>query len=155
MKNQITPILIGLLIAGAITSATAQTPDQYAALESRIALLEKQNLSLKAAIEATTGKTLGEILVAASPAPIAAIVDEAATTAQPSGPTAGQIAAIAQVKARIAQIEAAKKARIPDPFADKPSVKTSKADTEKLLAIENRSLAELVAQLAAMEAAVR
>lgn len=158
MKMQITPIV--LLIVGAVTFATAQTPDQFAALEARIATLEKQNLSLKAAIEATTGRTLAEILTSAAPvaapAPAAVETDPAPAMAQVN--KAAIAVELARVQSQIAAAEAAiaaedKALRVAnDPFASKGGVRMSKADREKDRAIKMEAIANMKAREAMLRA---
>lgn len=157
MKH-ITLITIGLLFLGAVTPALAQDDAaRIAALEERLKAVETQNYYLKAAVEKVSGMPLTELLkdmAAAAPvtSPPAATVPTA-----PSAPDPAKVAAIAELKTRIAHAEKtmadeakAEAKRKNDPFA-KGGVSTSKADAEKRAGLQARAIAEMKAQLAAME----
>lgn len=158
MKTQIT--LIVLLFAAVITPAAAQSPEQFAAQEQRIATLEKQNLSLKAAIEAISGRTLAEILTSAAPAvaPADSPASASAMATQSRKDTSALDAALKALKPQIesaeADLAAFDKALKPDPFSDKKGVRMSKADAAKARAIKESALARLKAQESTLRAQI-
>jgi hypothetical protein len=152
---------IGLLIIGAITPALADDAARISALEAKVQILETQNLSLKAAIEAVSGKTLAELLTAAAPA-MPAPPDRSAAGAEllAPKPDPAKLAQIADLKSRIAAAEEAMvadqktwaEAEKAKAFGGRyPGVTESKADREKRRTLQSRTIAEWKAKLAALE----
>jgi len=155
-------LLIGLLIIGAFTPALADDAARISALEAKVQILETQNLSLKAAIEAVSGKTLAELLTAAAPAMPAPAPDRSAAGAEPlaAKPDPAKLAQIADLKSRIAAAEEAMvadqktwaEAEKAKAFGGRyPGVTESKADREKRRTLQSRTIAEWKAKLAALE----
>lgn len=153
MKMQIT--LIGLLFLGAVTFANAQSPEQFAAMEQRMATLELQNRSLLAAVEKLAGKPLRELLAGETISAPAALVATTAPQADPAAEANARIEAqIVNVQRAIAAAEADlaawDKAQRPDPFAKPKAVKTSKVDLEKERALKATAVARLKEQEASL-----
>lgn len=157
MKH-ITHITIGLLFLGAVAPALAQDDAaRIAALEERLKAVETQNYYLKAAVEKISGVPLAELLkdLSAVGGGQSAVMPEATTVK--SAPDPAKVAAIAELKSRIASAQKmmedeakAEAKRKSDPFA-KGGVSTSKADAEKRAGLQARAIAEMKAELAALE----
>ena len=152
-------ILIGLVLTGAaVTKSRAQTPDQVAALEQRIATLELQNRSLITALETLAGRTLAELLTDAGNQ----AVNQPAVAPPVTPPARKDTSALeASLKTIDAQIEAAEidlaefdKASKTDPFSGNKGVRMSKADLAKARTIKESALARLKAQQATLRAQI-
>jgi hypothetical protein len=154
----------GILITLAVILFAPLRADEarIAALEAKVAILEKQNLSLKAAIEKVGGKSLSEILLSQEsrvPPPPAPTVSEPAAEEMVMG------VSIAQAKARLLQlderVEALTKAHelaykaATDPRAPfSSSISKSKADAEKEADVRLEEIARLKAQTEALRRAL-
>jgi hypothetical protein len=154
----------GILISLAVVLIAPLRADEarIAALEAKVAILEKQNLSLKAAIEQVGGKSLSEILLTQGsrvPPPPAPPVSEPAAEEMVMG------VSIAQAKARLLQLDervealtkahelAYKAATDPRvPFSN--SIRKSKADAEKEADVRLEEIARLKGQAEALRRAL-
>lgn len=152
------------ILATLLVSPLCADEARLAALEAKVAILETQNLSLKAAIEAISGKPLSQILGGAS-------APSAATAPAVAPPTASEPLVlgvpVAQAKARLAQLEehlaaltkahesAYKEATKPrDPFKESGGVRKSKADAEKEAGIRLEEISRVKAQADALRGAL-
>lgn len=149
-------LLILIVTLAALSTPARADEARIAALEATVAQLQTQNLTLKNAIEAFTGKSLVEILGAtASP-----VVQEAAAPAPASAPADMVMGVpVAEAKARLAQLDAQAKAMTTaheaalkeaakprDPFASRGGVKKSAADIQKEAGVRLEEIARVRAQ---------